>query len=194
MESYKNKEKGGILNYKAVKLMLVGPPQVGKTTTKDRLLGVIDSLERHPDYKKASTCLEKPTEICLDDVVYAKKDATIINSSSNSAWNIKTIEELAQHLLKYLERRAAQANEEGSKKLKSWHRKINELSTAKIIEGEIQNIEQVVSFEETDQYIRSVYSEHWKEELIAHLEHSTTAYLIDSGGQPEFLDILLDIL
>lgn len=184
-----------MVNYKATKMLVVGAPQVGKTTTKDRLLGKIENLEKNPEsHMKPSTGFEKATEVCLDDIVYAKKDATIISSKrSKSAWNAKNVKELVQCLLRYIrmvatgQLNSAEGNESDQS---SMPENPNESSSHENIEEAIDDNGESVSFDEADRFIRHAYSEDWKEELVAHLEHSTTAYIIDSGGQPEFQDIL----
>ena len=62
----KYSQEDGLIPFKAVKWILVGPPQVGKTTTKMRLLKQIVNIKTEIEVgnmKPDSTGIEKPVEV-----------------------------------------------------------------------------------------------------------------------------------
>ena len=179
----------------------MGPPQVGKTTTKYRILGDRESLSKH----QRSTGLEAPIELTYLDT---KTAAIVCTSSSVSTWSQLSIDKLALLLLHSIESQeecpqhaatgvtdqpTASKTAKSSfialfDKLKSIlprkaQRTALEESAASVVE---------VSHDEADTFMKQIYekmSQH-TEELSEHLSKSTTVYLIDTGGQPEFHDLL----
>ena len=187
--------------FNAVKWLLVGPPQVGKTTTKLRLLGDVDSVHKKP----LSTGLEKPVEMTYLD----SKTAALIETSDDrslSTWTRLTIDDLALLLLHRIESLEPQTIATAEKrtllsKLKKLIPKIKKRPTSHRTALEetplptnqpVAAMEEEVNLEETDAFLKQVYDKmaKHKEHVIQHLNESTTIYLIDTGGQPEFHDLL----
>ena len=187
--------------FNAVKWLLVGPPQVGKTTTKLRLLRDVESVHKKP----LSTSLEKPVEMTYLD----SKTAALIETSDDrslSTWTRLTIDDLALLLLHRIESLEPQIIATAEKrtllsKLKKLIPKIKKclMSCCTALEETplqtnepLTATEEEVNLEETDAFLKQVYDKmaKHKEHVIQHLNKSTTVYLIDTGGQPEFHDLL----
>ena len=175
----------------AVKWLLVGPPQVGKTTTKLLLLGDVDNVHKKP----LSTGLEKPVEMTYLD----SKTAALIETSGDrslSAWTRLTINDLALLLLHHIESLEPQIIAATAEKWRiikhpmSRHTALEE--TPPPTNEPVTAMEEEVNLEETDAFLKQVYDKmaKHKEHVIQHLNESTTVYLIDTGGQPEFHDLL----
>ena len=207
----------GHIMFNGVKLLLVGPPQVGKTTTKLRLLGDMDCIHNKPP----STGLEKPVELTWLD----SKTAALIDVSENksvSTWQRLTTGDLAKVLVYRIAHEEetkqnaasaiATADVPKSSEPSPHHMSLEEIApsttdavTRKDKETAPPTIDAVtrkdeetappttkVSHDEIDAFLKTILEEtpKHKEKLIEHLNKSTTVYLIDTGGQPEFHDLL----
>ena len=188
--------------FNGVKLLLVGPPQVGKTTTKLRLLGDMDCISK----KLPSTGLEKPVELTWLD----SKTAALIDISENkpvSTWRRLATGDLAKVLVYRIEHEeetkqdvasaVATADVPKSSEPSPHHMSLEETApptTDAVIRKDEETAPPVtnVSHDETDAFLKTILKEmaKHKEKLIEHLNKSTTVYLIDTGGQPEFHDLL----
>ena len=202
----------GHIMFNAVKWLLVGPPQVGKTTTKLRLLGDADAIRKKP----LSTGLEKPVEMTYLD----SKTAALIEAADDkslSTWTRLTIDDLALLFLHCIESQEGEIQDLSAvvarcepvtsekrtflsvlKKLipkfkwRPTSRRTALEETSPPTDEFVTAKEEEVSLDETDAFLKQVYdkmSKH-KEQVIQHLNESTTVYLIDTGGQPEFHDLL----
>ena len=202
----------GHIMFNAVKWLLVGPPQVGKTTTKLRLLGDADAIRKKP----LSTGLEKPVEMTYLD----SKTAALIETADDkslSTWTRLTIDDLALLFLHCIESQEGEIQDLSAvvprcepvtsekrtflsvlKKLipkfkrRPTSRRTALEETSPPTDEFVTAKEEEVSLDETDAFLKQVYdkmSKH-KEQVIQHLNESTTVYLIDTGGQPEFHDLL----
>lgn len=186
------KDKHGAINWRAIKLLLAGPPQVGKTSTKLRLLD--EDLTRAP----CSTGLERPVEVCLDtiELIDRGSGATVIGLDS-TIWKRFSRRELAQILLQRIS--------QGHNTHVQQHIHVTETAgtftpqtlraTPTTHTTHIARTEHTkVSHETSDEFVRElIMGTGWNEvvsSVAAHLDCSTTAYIIDTGGQPEFHAVL----
>ena len=171
-----------------MKLLLVGPPQVGKTTTKDRLIGAINNLEKDPDYEKRSTStgVEKPVEI----MVACKEGGTIeeqqhimpqcITISHTWPQTPLDIDESFQVLLHHLEQKANATLEPPIHTIGS------DTPIKPPLLKDFTPIEDV-SF--IDRYISMTDLDRCR--VVSELESIPPCiYMIDTGGQPEIQDII----
>ena len=179
----------------------MGPPQVGKTTTKYRILGDRESLSKH----QRSTGLEAPIELTYLDT---KTAAIVCTSSSVSTWSQLSIDKLALLLLHSIESQeecpqhattGVTDQPTASKTAKSsFVALFDKLKSILPHKAQCTALEESaasvveVSHDEANTFMKQIYekmSQH-TEELSEHLSKSTTVYLIDTGGQPEFHDLL----
>ena len=190
IEYYK---KNGTVEYRLVKLLLVGPPQVGKTTTKDRLIGAINNLENDPDYeKRTSTGVEKPVEIPLTykeeketkegGPVEEQKHTMPHCITINHKWPQKPldIDESFQVLMHCLEQKANATLEPPTHTIGSdTPIKPPLLKDFTPIE-DVSFIDRFISMRDLDRC-----------RVVSELESIPTwIYMIDTGGQPEIQDIV----
>ena len=71
----KYSQEDGVIPFKAVKWIIIGPPQVGKTTTKMHLLDQIGNIESEGgDVRPDSAGIEKPLEIMSATMIQDKSD------------------------------------------------------------------------------------------------------------------------
>lgn len=150
------------IDLKAAKCLFVGPPRVGKTATKLHLLGDIEKLHEEHD----STGLDPPIEVSY-----------VISDAGESCFHNLTMSELAGQLINdVMSQEFIPTPEESySKSLPHTH-----TADSAADEGTAYAL----------QYVYENLLPQAKEEVIKHLNESTTMYLIDTGGQPEFHDIL----
>ena len=90
----------GEIDFTAVKWLLVGPPQVGKTVTKYHLLHEIESLRQRLKHSD-STGIEAPIEM-----TYIDNDVAVINAtdgSSEPTWTRLNIDDLTESLIQSVE-------------------------------------------------------------------------------------------
>ena len=186
--------------------MLVGPPQVGKTTTKHRLLGDCDNLRK----QQASTGLEAPIELTYLDSSAAALLSTDEDGSSVSTWSRLSIDKLALLFLHNIESQEMSTTTrvtnqpmatETRSRFAAFLDKLKSILPHKAQPTALEEsaasigaavIEKDVSHNEADTFMKQIYermSQH-KEEISEHLSKATTVYLIDTGGQPEFHDLL----
>ena len=117
----KYSQEDGVIPFKAVKWILVGPPQVGKTTTKMRLLKQIKNIQSEGgNVKPDSTGLEKPLEVMSATMISTNEkpldvmSATMIsaNEANNSLyWKALTESQLDQALMCYINSQPASTTE-----------------------------------------------------------------------------------
>ena len=203
----KYQQYGHIL-FNGIKWLLVGPPQVGKTTTKYHLLGDHENAFK----KNRSTGLEAPLELTYLD----SKTAAVIctqGSSSISTWSPLSVDKLALLLLYCIDDQdegiesqvqevptqhaatGATTRQPTAPKTRSFaalFQKLKSILPRLAQRTALEETDQEVSHDEADVFVKRIYermSEH-KDELSEHLGKATTVYLIDTGGQPEFHDLL----
>ena len=186
--------------YHAVKCLFVGPPRVGKTSTKLHLLGDIENLTKQQELD--STGLEAPTEMTyIDNETAALIDVEDIDTDSASTciWSKLGLAEMASLLMYNIE----------SQKFKEDTSTISSTNTDSALHVLTQASDKPTGYGEPSAASHDAYtdintsSEHalhkldemsqqaeLKQQVIEHLNKSTTMYLIDTGGQPEFHDIL----
>ena len=201
----------GEIHYNVVKWLLVGPPGVGKTTTKLRLVGDIDTLKK----ERSSTGLEPPLELTYIDGKTATLIATDESSDSVPAWSGLGIEKLVLLLLHRIdsdvehtatetvsdvEHTATETVDNASYSPNSEHTPSSSLPSSH--DGSTQQVEVIstqretyareISYDESDSFVENVLKNmaELSKVLSKELDKSTTVHIIDTGGQPEFHDIL----
>ena len=173
-----------VINSRAIKLLLVGPPQVGKTVTKHHLLGEIESVHQRLKYSD-STGLEAPIEICIDNAAL----------TNDSTWNRVNTDELVESLIQFIENSHNTKEPDhlsepgGSQATASQYTSLEERSP---IAQEAAAAEEYTNYEKLDEFLRDTCKKMHlsKEDLMKKFAQSLTVYLIDTGGQPEFHDLL----
>ena len=192
IEYYK---KNGTVEYRFVKLLLVGPPQVGKTTTKDKLIGAINNLENDPDYeKRTSTGVEKPVEITVTykeekeskegGPVEEQKHTMPHCITINHKWPQKPldIDESFQVLLHHLEQKANATLEPPTHTIGS-----DTPIKPPLLKDFTPTPIEDVSF--IDRYISTRDLDRCR--VVSEFESIPACiYMIDTGGQPEIQDIV----
>ena len=190
----------GEIHYNVVKWLLVGPPGVGKTTTKLRLVGDIDTLKK----ERSSTGLEPPLELTYIDGKTATLIATDESSDSVPAWSGLGIEKLVLLLLHCIdsevEHTATETVDNAFYSPNSEHTPSSSLPSSH--DGSTQQVEVIstqrktyareISYDESDSFVENVLKNmaELSKVLSKELDKSTTVHIIDTGGQPEFHDIL----
>ena len=189
----------GVIDFTAVKWLLVGPPKVGKTVTKYHLLNEIESLRQRLKHSD-STGIEAPIEM-----TYIDNDVAVINAtdgSSEPTWTRLNIDDLIESLIQSVESQdiidsasqepdylPSQASSSQLDSQDSQHKLPKEESLT-VQEAEVT--EESISYNVLDEFLRQIYDKMdlSKEELMKKFAQSLTVYLTDTGGQPEFHDLL----
>ena len=130
---------------------------------------------------------------------HADQGATVIGDDLSVIWRTFTLEQLAILLLQHIEQQAkGKPQHKDTNKKGSTTQKQKEVddSTSKPPHQEHKDASQAtasVTHEESDVFVKRLMEKGWDEAALSistHMEHSTTAYIIDTGGQPEFHAIL----
>ena len=167
------------------------------------------------DDKPCSTGLERPVEISLDVSTYLDRGAAIVGAKSTDEgadstiiWRPYKMKELAQIFLKQVKRKTAKQEdtdrekeqEEGganSQQPQDTHTQPATHTTQTPPTAQTPSTSPIpskaVSHNQSDTFVEKLLDEGWNDialNISTHLEHSTTAYVIDTGGQPEFHAVL----
>lgn len=207
----KHIQEEGQLSIRVVKSILFGPPQVGKTTTCRRLLGEINNLSTA--LPPESTGIDKPAMIHL---YHDTEQRSVLISDTEDEWSSQSIEEqlgmLVHYILQsapekmsrspYLGRRDVRLEESDTEMNKnsfgtitpdrpcspvtlfsSSHTKLLSTSSVKSRSFEpppFQTIQKLIK------------GAKWKEvrNMLEGITDATILHIIDTGGQPEFYEIL----
>lgn len=169
-----------------LKCVIVGPPQVGKTFTKLNLLRDTESMQKRQKYSQ-STGLEAPTEI-----TYIDNDAAVVRTH-DSTWTELSSDDLEELLIHCIENQGGDIADRKPSEVTT----LQPLSVKESLPTHPTQVSRTqlesTTFDTADAFLKRVYEKMHtsKEELIESItQHSTTVYLTDTGGQPEFHDIL----
>ena len=196
-----------MIDFRSIKLLLVGPPQVGKTSTKRHLLG------ENTDTKPSSTGLERPVEVSLDTTYHLDRRGAVIGAkstddSATAIWKAYELKELAQIYLQKVKVQQQptddnqhqptdgnqhQPTDRSQQQARGQEAAGEDGSRPRQSQQDTSHSAKEVSHEQSDAFVRKLLEDGWNEiasNVVTHLEHSTTAYVIDTGGQPEFHSIL----
>ena len=163
-------EEHGSIDVRAIKWLLVGPPQVGKTTTLQRL------LNQRIRSTSTSTGIESPVEINIDLKDY-NTEATVLSAQSH--WRRYNTKELMQILLNNI------------KKTSQAQRNISPMSAHR--ERDVAEDSNSTDLNPYDRFtdIMKFISDHINDPNFQDaFEDSVTVYITDTGGQPEFHEVL----
>ena len=220
IESLKKKHLS--IKFRPVKLMFCGPPRVGKSTLKKRLLREIANLATDPTYI-TSTGLEKPQVVQVSLSGELERSAFIISAGKMSAHDWRD-QDLHQQIGVLFNTMLQHKADESGSKAQSAQADLDQGSghspdhpdksqnqdnplQAKVVPGD-QNCDEHeasefegfgVSAPTTlhDEIKEVAQSSHWVEARILlrpHVEDSASVYVMDTGGQPEFHEVLPHVL
>ena len=183
------------MKVKAVKCILSGPPKVGKTIFLNRILGRMENIQSSP-HTPQSTGFEKPLTIPI------YKSPEIVPTTITPEWIERTMEEEAAHLLKYL--KASFDEEDGyvegtatDDRPSFPERSALDKSSDNVLEPLSMNIPLTHQLDFINNPVERFFEDLLEldnPEVGDVLENITTVYLMDTGGQPEFHEILPVIL
>ena len=211
-----------------VKLVFTGPPRVGKTTLKKRLMQKICNLTTHPD-TSPSTGIDKPKVLYIGctafgiapsgspgDASWEWKEVNLPNQISILLESIRVLpqknKEQAPQVIE--EESITKTNipkEERSKKVDQISESptpspsvlyesspiADEVEKTRSTSGSTQPIPAPVPHPELPERVKIVAHDiKWEKvrEELRTLEEETTIYVMDTGGQPEFHEVLPHVL
>jgi len=198
----------GTIKHKSLKCLFTGPPRVGKTTLRNRLLKKIRNLISS-GVTSASGGLEKSITVVIGE---ARESVTVVMDSNYSDWHIQhDVLDEAQMVLQFTDQQSAPKQlEQGStseKRLYS-HVPLEPATHLHTIENTSQaatftpseahpnpppSPSKTVSNDVVKKFIQEVLNSRGLHS-IEDIEETTTVYLMDTGGQPEFHEIIPIIL
>lgn len=150
------KARGGAVNFRAIKWLFVGPSRVGKTTTKDRLLGKYENIDSSMGMRSGSTGFETPVEVSLNSTPIFDRSATIIGMHGRKqSWKACNVNEQATFVLSSVANTPTSGDSEGGLpvftiEIPSLHEEIDE-EEPKCMHGALfQNISATTNHEEAD--------------------------------------------
>ena len=203
-------ENNGVINIKPLKCVLTGPPRVGKTSFLYRVqkknITQIDSQGQHMKMIPSSG-FECPVTINIKEItVNIKEEATTITAAAvnKGQWvTAKDIVEQGHLLLQQSVKHPVQFNEEPTNVLSSQHQQLSSIpkSTQPKPKPSISPLDRLTQIfhskskklEPTRQFMQKVLNSSGKQKL-EDLEEMTTVYFMDTGGQPEFHELLPPLL
>ena len=203
----------GQLHQRMVTIVMSGLPRAGKTTTKERLVGLNQPLSK---VSPSSRVVEPPLKVTITELPRSAAMA------SGSEWSLLSLNDESLHLVnailieaRKLKKsksrlvsilsditRPRRANRRDPIPLPSSSTAKKQLPASQVM---ITSPQQVASKAPTadvgqsayvpppDQFFDEMLSEHWSK-LHTSLEDATIIHFIDTGGQPEFQEILPALL
>lgn len=202
------KEEGGV-PFRVAKVVLYGPPGCGKTTVCRRLTGQLSNINSDPEHAPtSSTGIEDPVTLNL----YRTVDQTtvLVKGSQQNEWAPQTIQQQVEMLFCYLQQTAQSIEPMGTTSSlmtastslqhsirhsampqSSHFNALNSVSSQPDLTDDQKPILQKDSII-FNTLKEMVQNKEWHKliTLFAHIEDGTLLSIIDTGGQPEFHDIL----
>ena len=203
-------ENNGVINIKPLKCVLTGPPRVGKTSFLHRVqkknITQIDSQGQHMKMIPSSG-FECPVTINIkENAININEEATTITAAAinKGQWvTAKDVVEQGHLLLQQSVKRPVLFNEESTKVLSSQHQQPSSIpkSTQPKPKPSISPLDRLTQIfrskskklEPTRQFMQKVLNSSGMQKL-EDLEEMTTVYFMDTGGQPEFHELLPPLL
>ena len=197
----------GMIKHKSLKCLFTGPPRVGKTTLRKRLLKIIKNLISS-GVISTSGGLEKPITVIIGE---AKDCATVIMDPNYIDWQLQhNLLDEAQIVLQFIDQQLIPQQptpnqERTPEKEYSQSQMLFEPDTppesfdVTPTPPEIRpnpppsNETETVSVDDAKKLMQEVLSNRGLRS-IKDIEKTTTIYLMDTGGQPEFHEIMPIIL
>ena len=87
---------------------------MGKTTTKDRLLGKYENINSGRGTRSGSTGFETPVEVPLNSTPIFDRSATVIGGGRSNSWKACNVREQATVLLNAIEAKENSSDSEDS--------------------------------------------------------------------------------
>ena len=194
LEKYRHQ---GMIKHKSLKCFFTGPPRVGKTTLKKRLLKIIKNLISS-GVVSASGGLDKPITVILGET---KECATIVFEADCIDWQPQhNLFDEAQIVLQFIDQQPTP--KEASKPVElplciSPEPAVPQEESMAVTSSssEIHSSQSPPMEPEADTLVdaRKLMQEvlaSRKLRTIGDIEKTTTIYLMDTGGQPEFHEIM----
>ena len=195
-------QQKGQLHQRMVTIVMNGLPRAGKTTTKERLLGRIPQLLEispstgvvEPSLKVTISELPRSsgivsgsqwTMLSLDD-----ESLNLVSAILQAAGDLKSKSRLASvldHITQAFKRGPTNPSSSGA----SYHPPLSPSTNPQLEASEATAAN--VSVTLPDQLFDELLPKSWNK-LHASLEDATTVHFIDTGGQPEFQEILPALL
>ena len=197
LEKYRHQ---GMIRHKSLKCLFTGPPRVGKTTLRKRLLKIIKNLISS-GVISTSGGLEKPVTVIFGE---ARESATVVMGPDYIDWQLQLdLLDEARIVLQFIDQQPTPNQESAPEELYSqvsFEPSKQPLSLAVTsTPSEIHpspppssKIE-TGSFDDAKKLMREVLASRGLQSIMD-IEKTTTIYLMDTGGQPEFHEIMPIIL
>ena len=193
LEKYRHQ---GMIKHKSLKCFFTGPPRVGKTTLKKRLLKIIKNLISS-GVVSASGGLEKPITVILGET---KECVTIVFEADRIDWQPqRNLLDEAQIVLEFIDQQPTHKEPSNPVELPLHIYPApdvpQESMSVTFSPSEIHSMQPPPMEPEPDTLddARKLMQEvlaNRKLRSIKDIEKTTTIYLIDTGGQPEFHEIM----
>ena len=175
LKKYSHQEK---IKHKSIKCLFTGPPRVGKTTLKKRLLKTIKNLHTS-NAGSPSGGLEKPITVVLDET---RKCVTAVIQSGFDWQPLCDLLDEGQIVLEFINQQPTTHN------LRS-----PTLSPVRASPTATTDETEADTLDEAKQLMQEVLAKKGLRS-IKDIEKTITLYIMDTGGQPEFHEIMPLIL
>jgi len=199
LEKYRHK---GTIRHKSLKCLFTGPPRVGKTTLRKRMMKTIKNLITS-DVINTSGGLEKPITVVIHDTTAY---VPVVMGPNYMGWQLQhDLLDEAQIVLQFIDQQPTSKNQSASGELESHIPfepgthipTIGDMSPSSPSEIHPDpppiNETETASFDDAKKLIEEVLHSRGLHS-IKDVEKTTTIYLMDTGGQPEFHEIMPMIL
>ena len=169
------------INFKSLKLNFAGPPRAGKTTTKLRTLDQLENLSSFGNKPMPSTHLEKSVAVELFE------RSEIASVSIGSQWKEKNLLGEMQLFVHRVHKVPDEPASQGAtKQVQETEQSGASLTTTPSSEHPMKEDNHD---EDISRIIQEVLGARGLENL-EQIEDTVTAYIMDTGGQPEFHELL----
>ena len=188
------------INYKSLKFTFIGPPEVGKTTTRKRLTEEVINLSSSPQAATESTQLQKPLTVQMNE-----KSAIAPLHVGSLQWKESDRLGEMQLLLHHIQKKEYHSHQIS---LEHSHPMPESQDSSQLVatkmedpQGKEEKRLKVWSATGRDDHLQPLSSEYVEKMVrefleqrkltdIEQLEETVIAYFMDFGGQPEFQEIL----
>ena len=189
---YRHQEK---IKYRSLKCLFTGPPRVGKTTLKKRLLKIIKNIISSGEVSPSGG-LEKPISVVIGDT---REPVTVVLRSGTDWQPQRDLLDEAQRALEFVDNQPT-TQDPGATTISS--------PTPPLEPGSVPPTPgsptpdspidpptpgEADTFDNVKLLMQQVLASR-KVNTIKDIEKTTTLYLMDTGGQPEFHEIMSIIL
>jgi len=199
LEKYRHQ---GTIRHKSLKCLFTGPPRVGKTTLRKRMMKTIKNLISS-GVIDTSGGLEKPITVVIRDI---RACVPVVMGPNYMDWQLQhDLLDEAQLVLQFIDQQPTPKQERASGELQSHISIVPGTHTSTISQNATSspseehpnpppsNETKIASFDDAKKLMEEVLTSRGLHS-IKDIEKTTTIYLMDTGGQPEFHEIMPIIL